>query len=228
MILIIKHALDEGPGLLENYFLAKKINFWVLEFEKGEKIPDSFDGIDAIISLGGPMNVYQENEYPFLKDEDIMLKKAFSLNIPVLGICLGAQLMAKALGAAVKKAKEKEIGWKTVGLNCRGIIDPLFAGVDSVLEVFQWHEDMFEVPKKGVLLADNTVCPQTFKYGNRSYAFQFHIEVTPKLIEKWMETESSKKDQLKIIDRAFSKKDDYIRQMNTILNNYMNIIGVRV
>ena len=152
MILVIKHVISEGPGLLADFFKEKKFQLKVVELQKGQKLPESTNGFSAVISMGGPMSVYEENKYPFLKDEDRFLKEVVKKEIPFLGVCLGAQLLAKASGAKVKKGPCKELGWFKVSLTDEGIGDLLFAGIGKELNVFQWHEDEFEIPKKNPLV----------------------------------------------------------------------------
>ncbi|MEI8175438.1 MAG: type 1 glutamine amidotransferase [Candidatus Omnitrophota bacterium] len=184
MILIIKHAAHEGPGTLGEYFGNRSRT---IDLGRGDRLPKTSEGIAAIISMGGPMNVYEEERYPFLKDEDLFLKDALRRAVPFIGICLGAQLLAKAAGATVVKAPERETGWHAIGLTREGIADPLFAGLEESLTVFQWHEDMFEVPAGGVLLARSAACPhQAFRIGTNAYGLQFHVEVTLTMIEAWL------------------------------------------
>lgn len=224
MILIIKHVSSEGPGLIGGLFYKHHYDIKTIDLEHGDKLPKNINGIDAVISMGGPMNVYEETRYPFLKEEDALLRLAFKARVPVLGICLGAQLMAKALGAKIDKSSEKEIGWDKVPLTCHGIIDPLFEGLDNILEVFQWHEDKFEVPKNTVLLAENEVCAQAFKVNDNSYAFQFHIEVTTNMIKQWLNNTTIKINEQEIISRAYAIKDRFTNQMSNMLENYLKII----
>ncbi len=159
----------------------------IVDLSKADLLPSDLSDIKAVISLGGPMNVYEEDKFPFLKDEDKLLKEALRNEIPILGVCLGAQLLAKASGAKVVKAKEKEIGWHEVKLTAEGKIDPLFAGFPPELKVFQWHEDTFDIPLEGILLAGSKVCPnQAFRVGENAYGLQFHLEVAPDMIESWI------------------------------------------
>jgi GMP synthase-like glutamine amidotransferase len=135
------------------------------------------------------MNVYEEDRYPFLIDEDLFIKEAIQRGKTVLGICLGAQLIAKALGAKVFKAPVKEIGWYDVSLTEEGFKDALFSSLPKYFSVFQWHEDTFGVPKAGKLIATSTsVIHQAFRYGENVYGLQFHLEVKKKMIQAWMET----------------------------------------
>ena len=229
MILTVKHVLIEGPGITREYFLKKGYDTFTLELERGDKLPVTFKGIEAIVILGGPMNVYEEEKYPFLKEEDTFIKEALSLDIPELGICLGAQLMAKALGGRVTKASREEIGWSTVQLTRDGALDPLFAGMDKELEVFQWHGDEFEVPQNAVLLAESIVCPQAFRIGQRSYALQFHIEVTPEIIESWINEYvkggKGNIDAGSIQAQMKTKYSEFSERSKRMLANYCRIIG---
>jgi GMP synthase (glutamine-hydrolysing) len=187
MILIIKHIADEGPGTIEDFFRNASWPLKIVNVFENDALPDGMEGIGAVISLGGPMNVYEEEKYPFLKSEDVFLKKAVKKEVPVLGVCLGAQILAKACGAKVVKSPMKEVGWYQIGLTDEGRADPLFEGVPSVLDVFQWHEDMFEIPPGGVWLASSRQCHhQAFRFGRNAYGLQFHIEVTPDMLESWL------------------------------------------
>ncbi len=138
------------------------------------------------------MNVYEEEAYPFLKKEDVFIKEVLREEIPFLGICLGAQLLAKACGARVMKAAQKEVGWYTVDLTKQARQDRLFRRVESPLTVFQWHEDTFDIPDGGVLLGTSAlVRNQAFRMGSCAYGLQFHVEVSLDMVEKWMKDEKS-------------------------------------
>ncbi len=155
------------------------------------------------------MNVYEEDRYPFLRGKDLLIKEAIQRGKHILGICLGAQLIAKALGAKVTKAPSKEIGWYDVSLTEEGCRDPLFASLPKTFPVFQWHEDTFEIPRGGKLLATSTAVPsQAFRYGENAYGLQFHLEVTTEMIRAWMEeyeeeAPSSNVEILSTIEKEF-------------------------
>lgn len=232
MILIIKHIFIEGPGVITDFFRDTRWQTEVVELERGDKLPYDPKDVEAIISLGGPMNVYEEEKFPFLKVEDRFLKEAIKLEIPILGICLGSQLLAKAAGARVGKAREKEIGWYKVNFTEEGMKDPLFEGLGRGLEVFQWHEDQFDVPPEGVLLAESKTCPnQAFKLGKNAYGLQFHIEVTPDMIESWIKEYLDNGEQVeainarKIVEYAYDKKDQFRRQAKKFLLNFSRVIA---
>ncbi|MBN1622053.1 MAG: type 1 glutamine amidotransferase [Endomicrobiales bacterium] len=227
MILIIKHTLSEGPGLIGDFFERKGYSLKTIELEKGEKIPSGIENIQAVVSMGGPMNVYDEDKYPFLKEEDTFIREILKNNIPFIGVCLGAQILAKALGAKVLKAGEKEIGWYKVPLTCRGIIDPVFENTDNLLDVFQWHEDKFELPENATVLAENSLCFQAFKVNKNAYAFQFHFEIKPEMIKNWLDgiPELSKRDVIKIIKDTYGKKEASCQLAYTILENFSKFIS---
>jgi len=184
-ILIIKHVDIEGPGLIEHCLKQRAIPYRVICLETGEPLPKP-GGFTHIVLLGGPMNVYEEDRYPFLKTEDLFIKEAIQRGKHILGICLGAQLIAKSLGARVTKSPVKEIGWCEVSLTEEGLKDPLFAPLPKAFPVFQWHEDTFEIPKWGSRLATSAAVPnQAFRYGDNAYGLQFHLEVTMEMIREW-------------------------------------------
>jgi GMP synthase (glutamine-hydrolysing) len=187
-VLIIKHVEIEGPGLIEDCLKEERIPYQILNLESEIRLP-RLDDFCAIVILGGPMNVYEEDRYPFLREEDLFIKEAIQRGKAVLGICLGAQLVAKALGAKVTKAPIKEIGWFDVSLTRAGSRDPLFSRLPETFPVFQWHEDTFDLPSAGELIAtSNPILHQAFRYGENAYGLQFHLEVTEETIHEWMKT----------------------------------------
>ena len=143
----------------------------------------SSDGYSAIVILGGPMAVY--DNLPYLKKEQELVSDAMKNDVPVLGICLGSQLIAQAAGGHVFRGPKKEIGWFEVSLSEEGK-SGLFAGIDSPMRVFQWHGDTYQLPKEATVLAYNGLYPQAFKIGS-SYAIQFHLEVEGRMIETWID-----------------------------------------
>jgi GMP synthase (glutamine-hydrolysing) len=187
-VLIIKHVDIEGPGLIEDFLTQGRIHYQILSLEPGLSLP-KLDDFSHIVLLGGPMNVYEEGRYPFLKEEDLFIKEAIQRGKFVLGICLGAQLIAKALWARVIKSPAREIGWYDVSLTRIGAVDPLFSHLPKTFSVFQWHEDTFEIPHGATLIATSPLVPyQAFRYGDNAYGLQFHLEVTGEMIREWMKT----------------------------------------
>jgi GMP synthase-like glutamine amidotransferase len=205
-----------------------KSPYQILSLEFGPHLP-KLDNLTHIVILGGPMNVYEEDQYPFLKEEDLFIKEAIQRGKVVLGICLGAQLIAKALGARVFKAPVKEIGWYDVSLTGIGSNDPIFSKLPNTFPVFQWHEDTFEIPHAGKLIATSPSVPnQAFRYGENTYGLQFHLEVTQEMILEWMKTyeEEFKGSQpplfskLKILSDTEKKIETYMRRSTEFLKDF--------
>ncbi|MGB9623555.1 MAG: type 1 glutamine amidotransferase [Phycisphaerae bacterium] len=184
-VLVIMHAESEGPGTLGEFLATAGATVQTVRLYAGDALPRDRAGINAIVSMGGPMNVYEEDRYPFLRDETEFLRRAVAEAVPTLGICLGAQMIAKACGARVVRSPQKEVGWSEVTLTEAGLRDPLFHALPRVLPVFQWHEDMFELPEGSQLLATSPACPhQAFRCGS-ACGLQFHIEVTREMLGEW-------------------------------------------
>jgi GMP synthase (glutamine-hydrolysing) len=186
-VLVLQHVAIEGPGILEPFLTQRGWQLDTVPLYAGAKLPEQPQQYQAILVMGGPMGVYDEAEYPFLRAEHDFLQRAIAQGVPLLGICLGSQLLAKALGARVYRNPHKEIGWYTVDLTPAGCTDPLFAGVESPLLVFQWHGDAFDLPPGATALASSPLCThQAFRYSDRVYGCLFHLEVTPEMIHTWM------------------------------------------
>ena len=187
--LVLQHVAVEGPGTLAPYLEARGWTLETVALYAGAHPPEDARGYQAVIVMGGPMGVYDEAAYPFLRAEQHFLRCAMAQDVPLLGICLGSQLLAKALGARVYRNAQKEIGWYTVDLTPAGAADPLFAGLPLSLPVFQWHSDAFDLPAGAIPLASSPLCAhQAFRYGDRVYGLLFHLELTPAIIHTWMET----------------------------------------
>lgn len=182
--LVLQQIDCEGPGELGPLMESAGVSYDVVRLNRGEQAPDPGQ-YRAMLVMGGPMNVYQEDKYPFLREEDRLIKEAVRADMPYLGICLGAQLLAKALGSKVRPNHTKELGFMSVYLRDEARGDKLFQGINKNLPVFQWHGDTFEVPECAVKLATSSTCQnQAFHYGNL-YGMQFHLEVTASMVREW-------------------------------------------
>jgi len=232
MILIIKHIDIEGPGTLGDFLIAQGEPFCIVELGAGEPLPDSPGNFKAVIVLGGPMNVDEDNIYPFLKPENDFIQKILKAQIPYLGICLGSQLLAKAAGARVVRSPVKEIGWYQVQLTDTGKKDPLFDGFSERDPIYHWHGDMFQIPSNGTLLASAAGCPhQALRVGKNAYGLQFHVEVTGKSIKEWCD-EYCANDLPGRLGHAQSMMDDYWKykqifdaQAQRLYQNFLGIIN---
>lgn len=155
-------------------------------FEDG-KLPDTAE-FDWLIILGGPMNIYEEKKYPWLAAEKKFIEKAIGHGKMILGVCLGAQLLADVLGAKVKRNQEKEIGWHPVTLTEDGETSKVFSVLPREFIPFHWHGDTFEIPRGAVKTAQSDGCPnQAFEYEGRTIGLQFHLESTAEGIKRLVE-----------------------------------------
>jgi GMP synthase-like glutamine amidotransferase len=185
--LIFQHARVEHPAIFREFFAADGIEWHAIELDEGEPIP-SLDGFDALMAFGGPMDVWQEREHPWLVAEKAAIRSwVRERQRPFLGICLGHQLLADALGGTVRKMEVPEIGVCDVTLNPAGTSSPLFLDLPPVFPVLQWHGAAVErVPDGGVVLASNAHCAiQSFSFANIAYGVQYHMEPTECTIQEW-------------------------------------------
>lgn len=176
-----------GPGLIKD-ILEK--SGWQLDIRLMDKprttLPNDLTCFNALIILGGPLNVYEEDSYPYLRQVDQLIKEAIQKDMPVLGACLGGQLIAKALGAPVIRNPVQEIGWYGMRLTAAGIKSPFFKDLPGEFPVFHWHSDTFTLPNGAINLAATKYCAnQAFSCGPRVLAVQFHLEITPDIIRDW-------------------------------------------
>jgi GMP synthase (glutamine-hydrolysing) len=194
-VIVFQHVPHEdlgvlGPLLHEAGLKTDTIRFW--------SAPDAKPTLShyrGLIVLGGPMGVYDADKYSHLATEATLIQRAAKANLPVLGICLGAQLIAHALGARVYPSGIKEIGWYQLTPTKEAANDLLFKHLGATETVFQWHGDTFEMPKGAVHLASSKLCThQAFRYGRNIYALQFHLEVDAATIEAWLNVAENKNE----------------------------------
>jgi len=187
-VLVCQHVAHEILGTFHPLLKDAGFRIRYINFSRHPDEKPTLEGYDGLILLGGPMNVDEENKFPFLSHELKMIETAMKMEIPLLGICLGSQLIAKTLGAKVSANTQSEIGWKNICLTEEGKKDPLLAPLNPQALLFEWHHDSFSLPSGATWLAKSENCiNQAFKYGDKTYAFQFHMEVDEEMIEKWLQ-----------------------------------------
>ncbi|GBD39509.1 GMP synthase [glutamine-hydrolyzing] [bacterium HR37] len=192
-VLVLRHVPHEHLGVLASVFEKNRIPYEYVDIYKEKNPHITLGDAGGLVILGGPMNVYEVDRYPFLDLEDRLVKDAVEKNLPVLGICLGAQIIAKALGARVTRNREKEIGWYPIRITEDAREDRLFRYFGDEEVVFHWHGDTFEIPEGAVHLACSSLCRnQAFRYGSCVYALQFHIEVTQDMVLEWLGVRENK------------------------------------
>jgi len=184
-VLALQQTWDDPPGYLGEILHEHGIICDTVEVEK-TPLPDP-TLYQAIIILGGPQHLYADTHLPYIAQEQELLRQAVTQDIPTLGICLGGQLLASALGATVRLHERAEIGFYRIPLTEAGRQDPLFDGLPGHQLAFHWHADVFELPTGSILLASNEVAPnQAFRYGSHAYGLQFHIELNTEIAANWL------------------------------------------
>ncbi len=175
----IHHVEFEGLGVIEKWIKNKNQSLSSTQLYASQNLPEIND-FDCLIVMGGPMGIYDDKDYPWLTNEKKLIDKAIVAQKTVIGICLGAQLIADVLGAEVYPNKHKEIGWFPIELTSEGKSHPYLSDIPETFDAFHWHGDTFTLPDNAVHLAESSVCKnQAFAHGNNVLALQFHLEATP-------------------------------------------------
>jgi GMP synthase (glutamine-hydrolysing) len=189
-VLAFRHVPFEGLGLIEPALESRGIEFEYCDlYQPGAAVPDTA-AYDGFIFMGGPMSV--NDNLPFLVEELRVIERAAAAGSPVLGVCLGSQMIARALGGRVYRNAEKEIGWFDIHLTDAGRDDPLLRGLSPVERVFHWHSDTFDLPRGAEWLAySERTRHQAYRFGRAIYGLQFHFEVTPEMIINWSEEDEN-------------------------------------
>jgi GMP synthase (glutamine-hydrolysing) len=186
-ILVFQHVPYEPLGTLDPLLKEAGFRIRYVNFGRDPHQRPSLEKYEALIVLGGPMNAHQIDTWPNLLTEVDVIREAVDSGMSVLGICLGAQLLAKALGGRVSRNEAREIGWYDVQLTEAGRSDPVISTFSATQKVFQWHEDGISLPEGADHLASSPASPvQAFRFGERAYGFQFHLEVDASLVERWL------------------------------------------
>jgi len=185
MVIVLRHVPYEGPGLIEDMLDGRGLSYKIIDiFDEG--VPLGVAGFTGIVSMGGPMSVNDGMEA--IDREKALLLEAIERGIPILGVCLGAQIIAGALGSRVYPGDQPEVGWGEVILTPTGTSDPILAGVAPVFPVLHWHGETFDLPEGAVNLAFSEKYEnQAFRVGERTYGLQFHLEVDGGMVKEWVE-----------------------------------------
>lgn len=199
-VFILRNVPHESAGSLVSYLADAGLEprYFDLFRETPRQLP--LDEAAGLIVMGGPMSVDDVEQYPFLASEVAWIQQAVARQLPVLGICLGSQLLAKAMGGKVYPNQIKEIGWYPLQMLPAAAKDAILADCQNTETVFQWHGDTFDLPAGAVLLAQSGQCKhQAFRVGSSAWGLQFHIEMTPDMVDLWL-SEPSNRDELAQLD----------------------------
>lgn len=187
---LLQHVPHEGPGHISSWVVSNGHELATTRLDAGEVLP-GWDEFEWLVVLGGPMNIYEDEKYPWLAAERDFVAEAVRRQKVTVGICLGAQLLADALGARVYPGGQREIGWFPVEIMHPDAESSVFEGLPRRLEVFQWHGDTYDLPKGARHLARSEACEQqAFIYKNRALGLQFHLEMTSVIAEEMIRTSS--------------------------------------
>ena len=229
-VIVLQHINIEDPGYIKDLMLADNIKLTTIELDEGEKIPDDLSKFDAMFCMGGPMDTYMEEEYPWLIEEKKKIKEfVVDLKKPYLGFCLGCQLLGEVVGGKVIKSKPAEIGIMDINFSEEKDKDILFSSFPKNIKSLQWHS--YEVNgldnnKDVTVLASSPITKyQIFKYQSHAYGIQFHIEIKDTTVNEWgcvPEYKKALEDQLG--EGALDKFDQAAKDNMTNMNNYSKIL----
>jgi GMP synthase (glutamine-hydrolysing) len=217
-IWVLQHHPGETLGTIALALESAALAWQYVRTFDGHPVPKDMKGAGGLVVMGGPMGVYEQDRYPFLREEIALIQTALRDGKPVLGVCLGSQLLAAALGARVTKGQSPEIGWFPVGLEPAAKHDRLFRGLPESFVACHLHGDIFELPAGAVALAHSGKTEfQAFRYGEKSWGLLFHAEMTRGIIEAVVREFGAGLKQMGIDgDEILARADDYLPQLETI------------
>jgi GMP synthase (glutamine-hydrolysing) len=227
-ILVFRHVSYEHLGLIGPALEAAGMGYEYVDLPSDIHRPVDVASAQGLIFMGGPMSVNDDLDYMRMEVE--IIQQAASMGLPVLGICLGSQLIAKAFGAPVYRNAVKEIGWYPVHWTRAAAGDALFAGMPDPALVFHWHGETFDLPDRAVWLGYSDACRnQAFRCGENIYGLQFHLEVTPAMIAGWIEEDANAADVREVtrpIDPAAGAAD-LARMGAAVFGSWAALVGRR-
>ena len=197
-VLSLIHGRNAHSGVFGGAVRAAGHELDERSFALADPPVDPPQAYQAVMVFGGSMNVHEVHGHPWLRDERDLLDRALEDDVPVLGVCLGAQLLASVAGAAVSRAPEPEIGWYEVEKTPEAADDPLLGELPQRFTAYQWHSYRFEVPRDAVLLATSPICPQAYRLGEAAWGTQFHAEVTREIVLTWIENYGTDDDAVRV------------------------------
>ena len=234
-LLVFQHVAVEPLGTLDALIRARGHRIRFHNFERDPDAEPDVDRYRGLIVLGGPMNVEDQHRRPHLKTELNAIERALEQGKPVLGICLGAQLLAHVLGAPVQRHRQAEIGWYDLQVSADGRGDTVLGAAGEQLPVFQWHSYSYELPLGATHLARTATCEQqAFRFSSNAYGFQFHLEADEAVIERWLTLPSFRTELaaagLPTDEHAIRAETAKLvaatrRTADAVFNNFLDLVG---
>jgi GMP synthase (glutamine-hydrolysing) len=236
-VLGLQHIACEHPGAFSEVMDERAVQYVPVELNAGEPLPD-WREFDAVLAMGGPMSVNDESEHPWLREEKALVREAVGAGRPFLGVCLGVQLLASALGAGVRpNPAGAEVGLLPVQRTEAGVADPVIGALSEPIVTLQWHGDTFDLPEGAELLAGSPLARnQAFRVG-RAYGVQFHLEVTGEMAREWGEVPEYRASLASTIgeaggaaflDEVQRRADELTVQARTLFEGWLRSAGVPV
>lgn len=218
-VLAISHQRDAGPGVFASAVdgAGHRLDTW--HVAEANEPPGDPLGYDAVMTFGGAMHPDQESAHSWLAPEKELLRELLERETPLLGVCLGSQLLAEAAGGRAVRATEPEIGWFDVEITHAGTRDPLLGSLAPRFEAFEWHSYAVELPERVTVLARTPVCVQAYRVGERAWGIQFHAEVSAADARKWIDEYRTDEDAVRIgVDpqRLRAETDERISRFNAL------------
>jgi GMP synthase (glutamine-hydrolysing) len=228
VVLVIKNDAKEGAGQLGSLLYARGVDQKVLPGWEADYASISSSDYSGLVVLGGAQSAYETDTYPYLSDEISLIQSFVDAGLPVIGLCLGAQLLATALGGEVRQNANKELGWHDIHLNANSLADPLMEGHPENASAFHFHGDYFTTPPGCVSLASSEITQcQLFRYKENVYGFQYHVEVDQPLIEvmclnnvDYMAANGA--DAHSVVDQSKAFIEGYMRRSAAVLNSWID------
>lgn len=223
-ILVLQNSHVEHLGILQESLRHGRIMFDPVQVFCGEVPPDSLDIYAGLIVLGGPQSVYEEEKYPYLRLEKQVVRVALEREMPILGICLGSQILAEALGATVRPGKSFELGWREVTLSSQARLDRIFQAMPPAFVPLHWHGDIYDVPLGAVLLGTSQQTPvQGFAWKGRCYGILFHLEMMEEQIAEMIGEFPSDLMRASVTStELLSNISDQVRGLKSIANEFFD------
>jgi len=217
-VLVFQHSSCETLGVIGQVLASVGCVVRYIRSYAGEPLPATLGETTGLIVMGGPMGVYESVRYPFLLQEMRLVGEALRSGTPILGVCLGSQLLAATLGAQVVRAASKEIGWHPVTLAASAKEDRLWFRVEPNFVAFHWHGDIFELPQGAVRLASSaTTACQAFRYGDNAYGFLFHMEITEQMVGEMVRAFSDELREARVeADRLIRETQAHLSDLHRV------------